>query len=158
MTNKKTIELLEEYANKCLKAVGVDAGQGFCIGNGVESTIISNAQEKIKLKFSDEYVYFLHNYGETTIRSYDLYGLAQISMHGKKASVIDQTNFYKNEQKWPDIENWYIISDDGRGNPIGCKPDGSVWLSDHDAGFEQVKLADNFEEFLHKLLTDTLYD
>ncbi len=49
-------------------------------------------------------------------------------------------------------------SDDGRGNPIGCKPDGYVWLSDHDAGFEQVKLADSFEEFLEKILDDRLYD
>lgn len=37
-------------------------------------------------------------------------------------------------------------------------PDGSVWLFDHDSGFEQVKLADSFEDFLHKLLTDTLYE
>jgi len=157
MISKKTRELLEEYSTKCLNAVGVEAGQGFCIGDGVKDPIISEVQENAGLEFSTEYIYFLKNYGETTIRSYDIYGLAEISMHGKKSSVIDQTNFYKHDQKWPDIDDWYIISDDGRGNPIGCKPDGSVWLSDHDAGFEQVKLADSFEEFLHKLLTDTLY-
>ena len=71
---------------------------------------------------------------------------------------MSKNYLYKDFQKWPDIEDWYVISDDGRGNPIRIDPEGKVWLSDHDAGFEKVKLADNFEEFLHKLLTDTLYE
>lgn len=64
----------------------------------------------------------------------------------------------KNTQNWPDIDDWYIISDDGRGNPIGINPKGEVLLSDHDSGFEQIKLADDFEEFVYRLLTDTLYE
>ena len=88
-----------------------------------------------------------------------IYGLSkQADMSDSIWSVVEKTNFYKIKQQWPGIEDWYIISDDGRGNPIGCKSDGSVWLSNHDAGFEQVKLADDFEEFLEKILDDRLYD
>jgi len=72
-------------------------------------------------------------------------------------SVVDLTNFYRN-QHWPYIGEWYVVSDDFDGNPIGIDPDGKVWLLDHDSGFEKVKLADSFEEFLYKLLTDTLYE
>jgi hypothetical protein len=120
---------------------------------------INKAQNQLNLTFQNDYIQFLNKYGGGGVGSHYIYGLRKISLMDDECwSVIQNTNFYKHDQKWPDIDDWYIISDDGRGNPIGCKPDGSVWLSDHDAGFEQVKLADNFEEFLHKLLTDTLYD
>lgn len=120
---------------------------------------IEEAEKKINLSFSDTYKKFIHLYGAGLFDGHFIHGLRYIDMMDKyRWSVIDKTTFYKNDQKWPDIDDWYIISDDGRGNPIGCKPDGSVWLSDHDAAFERVKLADNFEEFLHKLLTDTLYE
>ncbi len=119
---------------------------------------IQDAENELGLHFDKSYLDFLRKYGGGGVGSHYIYGLKKISLMGDDLwSVIQNTNFFKNEQKWPDIDDWYIISDDGRGNPIGCKPDGSVWLSDHDAGFEQVKLADSFEEFLHKLLTDTLY-
>jgi hypothetical protein len=127
--------------------------------DGILKEKIEQYERELNLVFSIEYKEFLKQYGSGIVDSFYIHGNpSNLFMGGKLRSVIDKTNFYKNEQKWPDIDDWYIISDDGSGNPIGCKPDGSVWLSDHDAGFEQVKLADNFEEFLHKLLTDTLYD
>jgi len=120
---------------------------------------IMEAQQLIGLNFSKGYVEFLEKYGGAMISGDLIYGLRKQDDMNKDAwSVVDKTYFYKNKQKWPRISDWYVISDDGRGNPIGCKPDGSVWLSDHDAGFEQVKLADSFEEFLEKLLDDRLYE
>ena len=128
-------------------------------GNPIEEQKIIEAEKELGLLFSDSYKAFLKKYGGGCVIDFDVYGLSKAEFMSETLwSVIQNTNFYKNEQKWPDIDDWYIISDDGRGNPIGCKPDGSVWLSDHDAGFEQVKLADNFEKFLNKLLTDTLYE
>lgn len=125
----------------------------------VEQHEIEEAQQKLNLKFCDGYINFIKQYGGAMIRGNLVYGFRQQADMGNiNWSVIDNTNFYKNTQKWPDIDDWYIISDDGSGNPIGCKLDGSVWLSDHDAGFEQVKLANNFEEFLEKLLEDRLYE
>ncbi len=120
---------------------------------------IMQAETHLLVKFCSEYREFLRLYGGGIVGSYFIYGLKkQLSMSKDFWSVVQNTNFYKHTQKWPGIEDWYIISDDGRGNPIGCKPDGSVWLSDHDAGFEQVKLAENFEEFLEKILDDRLYE
>ncbi len=120
---------------------------------------LEDAEKTLKLQFSDDYKEFLLKYGGANVEGYFIYGLKkQRSMGADFWSVIQNTKFYKEAQRWPGIEDWYIISDDGRGNPIGIDPEGKVWLSDHDAGFEKVKLADNFEEFLHKLLTDTLYE
>lgn len=120
---------------------------------------IDDAEDALGIAFSDDYRKFIGLYGCGMFDGHFVHGLKkQRSMDDHNWSVVDKTNFYKCAQKWPDIDEWYVISDDGRGNPIGCKPDGSVWLSDHDAGFEQVKLADNFEEFLEKLLNDSLYE
>lgn len=127
-------------------------------GGSCSSSEIQEAQKILEVDFSSGYKEFLLKYGGGGVSSYYIYGLRKISLMGDDLwSVFQNTEFYKNTQKWPGIEDWYVISDDGRGNPIGCKPDGSVWLSDHDAGFEQIKLADSFEDFLYKLLTDTLY-
>ena len=143
-------EQLSDYFND-------DRFDYFC--EGVSKREINDAEEKLKLFFSKSYKCFLANYGGAMIMGDLIYGLRyQADMNENHWSVVDKTLFYKITQKWPNIEDWYIISDDGRGNPIGCKPDGSVWLSDHDANFEQVKLADDFEGFLHKLVTNTLYE
>jgi streptogramin lyase len=52
---------------------------------------------------------------------------------------------------WPGVESWYIISIDGRGDPIGIDSCGVVWLSDHD-GSEIVRLASTFDRFIVELL------
>jgi len=128
-----------------------------CIGE-VEKDEIKDAEENLGISFSEGYKNFISKYSAAGINTYFIHGFRQIPLMGNNWSVVDKTYFYKNKQEWPGISDWYVISDDGRGNPIGCKPDGSVWLSDHDAGFEQVKLADSFEEFLEKLLDDRLYE
>ena len=128
-------------------------------GKGVTDSQIQIAEEQLKVVFSESYKAFLHLYGGGCVSSLDVYGLSKAEIMAPKLfSVTQNTNFYKKEQEWPDISDWYIISEDGRGNPIGCKFDGSVWVSDHDSGFEQVKLAHNFEEFLEKLLDNRLYE
>lgn len=127
-------------------------------GNLTSEDQVVNAEKDLECSFSDDYKFFLKNYGSGVLPGHIIYGLVPHEEMGDNIkSVIDKTIFYKQTQKWPGIDDWYVVSDDGRGNPIGCKPDGSVWLSDHDAGFEQIKLTDSFEGFLHKLLTDTLY-
>ncbi len=120
---------------------------------------IKEAQKQLNLNFDNSYTKFILHYGGGIVGSHFIYGLKkQSNMGNTLTSVLTATKFYKEEQEWPDIEDWYIVSDDGKGNPIGIDPQGIVWLSDHDAGFEKVKLAVNFEEFLYKLHTDTLYD
>lgn len=129
-----------------------------CYGEKANEEDILNSQKMLNLKFSDQYIKFLRLYGSAILPGHIIYGLIYLSDMGSFIkNVVDKTNFFKNTQKWPGIEDWYIISDDGSGNPIGLNPRGEVWLSAHENGFEQIKLADNFEEFLYKLLTDTLY-
>jgi SMI1 / KNR4 family (SUKH-1) len=128
-------------------------------GGKCELKEIEEAQKEIGLNFNNSYKKFLSKYGSVTLSGYIIYGLIPLPEMGRAHNdVIKKTKFFKETQKWPDIENWYIISDDGRGNPIGIDHEGRVWLSDHDSGFEQIKLADSFEEFLYKLHTETLYE
>lgn len=149
MTSKKDIwELLKkEYAED----PGLQAGP-------VSLAYLENIEKKLKVRFSRSYKKFILFYGGAIVGSYKIVGLKrQENMDLHLWSVESLTKFFKEEQKWPGIDNWYIVSDDGFGNPIGIDPEGKVWLSDHDAGFEQIKLADSFGEFLYKLHTDTLY-
>lgn len=143
---------------KKLKNYFVDDREDYYAVPAAEENI-KTAENILELKFSDSYKKFLSLYGGAMISGDLVYGLSyQVDMDKDTWSVVDKTKFYKEVQKWPGIEDWYIISDDGRGNPIGVDPAGKVWLSDHDSNFEKVKLADNFEEFLEKLLNDSLYE
>ncbi|MGL4426369.1 MAG: SMI1/KNR4 family protein [Alphaproteobacteria bacterium] len=127
--------------------------------NGVEQTEIQETEKELGTKFNESYSKFLKMYGTACFCEYSVYGLLGKEEKKDQFSLVTYyTNFYKEQQNWPDIGDWYIISDDGRGNPIGVDPDGKVWLSDHDSGFEQVLLAEDFEEFLYKLYTETLYE
>jgi hypothetical protein len=118
---------------------------------------IKKAERILELEFHPDYKKYLKRYGGGSPFALDIYGLHPTGIMTSNFSVITNTKFYR-DQKWPNIQKWYIVSDDGRGNPIGIDPNGGVWLSDHDSGFEQVKIADTFEEFLYKLQTDTLFE
>lgn len=129
-------------------------------GSGVSEMEIKETEKQLSLHFCGGYKKLLRSYDSVDLPGYTIYGVNPLpDMIGASfQTVIDNTRFYKDTQQWPDIDDWYVVSDDGRGNPIGVNPKGEVWLSDHDSGFEQIKLADTFEEFLYKLLTDTLYE
>jgi hypothetical protein len=127
-------------------------------GGGVSEKAITEVEKILGIKFSDSFQKYLRKYGGGGFQGHFINGLSTKDVQRKGWSLLDNTNFYKNEQKWPGIEDWYIISDDGRGNPIGMNPKGEVWLSDHDASFEQIKLADSFEEFIWRIHNDTLYE
>jgi len=128
-----------------------------CKGPSNEQDIL-NAENTLNLKFSPEYIAYLKKYGGGSLLDLNISGVTEIiSMGSRIMPVFEKTNFYRS-QGWPGIGDWYIVSDDGFGNPIGIDPEGKVWLSDHDSGFEKVKLSDSFDEFLYKVLTETLYE
>lgn len=127
-------------------------------GSQVSEKEIIEAEILLGIKFSASYKQFLLLYGGGCVADHYIYGLSRAEiMPTSLWSVIQNTDFYKDKQQWPDIKEWYVISEDGSGNPIGIDPEGKVWVSDHDADFEKTKLADNFEEFLDKILSNTLY-
>ncbi|MGL4824972.1 MAG: SMI1/KNR4 family protein [Alphaproteobacteria bacterium] len=124
---------------------------------GVKLEEIREAEAELGLKFSEAYIQFLRAYGGGFFSSEPVYGLRKTkSMSDFSCNVIQVTLRYRSDY-WPNISNWHVISSDYSGDPTGIDPDGKVWVSYHDCGFEQVLLAEDFEEFLYKLYTETLY-
>jgi len=145
----KIIDILKKLESRC-KDDGIPVK---------DNNLIQDAEKKLGVHFSESFIAFLKKFGGALLEGHVIYGLISSDQSSfLSETIIERTKFFKETQKWPDIENWYIVSDDGSGNPIGVDPEGKVWLSDHDAGFEQIKLADSFEEFLYKLYTETLYE
>jgi hypothetical protein len=107
---------------------------------------VARAASALGVTFHDDYVAFLRRYGGAMVGSLPVFGLRPVKVMGKRWSVVDITEWFRNEG-WPRTHAWYVISEDGFGNPIGVTEDGRVMLFDHDAGQEQV-LARDFEHFL----------
>ncbi len=144
-----TWDLLEKFIN--------EFPQIKCLNSDDEQ--ILKAEREIGLNFSESYKYFLKNYQCSSVGELYVYTLNKAEDSSSVLWSISEGNkFYKQTQKWPDIEDWYIVSDNSSGDPIGINPKGEVWISYHNSGFEQEKLADSFEEFLYKLLTKTLWE
>ena len=118
---------------------------------------IGLAEQDLGLSFSDGYKYFLKNHQCNSIGELNFYPIPKNNVPTNNYTVVQATKRFKNQENWPDIEDWYVVSNNGSGDPIGIKPNGEVWISYHDSGFEQEKLADDFEEFVYKLLTETLW-
>jgi hypothetical protein len=100
----------------------------------------------IGCSFHEDYVDFLRRYGGATVGSLPVFGLRPAKVMGKRWSVVDLTKWFR-EQGWPGVTEWYVVSEDGFGNPIGIAKDGHVMIADHDAGQVSV-LATDFEDFL----------
>lgn len=106
--------------------------------------------------FHEDYIEFIHNFGGAVLGANDVFGLrcpASMGRNPKDATVIEATQSFRLRQ-WPNIEGWYIISGDGRGNPIGIAPDGRVCCADHDCGYEVFDVARSFNHFVLDLITD----
>ena len=142
--NRKTIEALERQfaALPITRATGVPTA----------SEILA-ASAAIRCKFHEDYVAFLSRFGGAMVGSLPIYGLRPTEVTGEPWSVVDVTEKFRS-QGWPHVDDWYIISDDGFGNPIGVAPDGRVVLTDHDRGFVVSVLAEDFEAFLLKHLSE----
>ena len=119
---------------------------------------IESSENQIGLKFSQSFKYFLKYHQCSAIGEIDMGTLNPSESSSSVLWSLPQLDkWFKEEQAWPNIENWIIISKSD-GDPIGIKPNGEVWISYHDSNFEQEKLADDFEDFVYKLLTETLWD
>lgn len=107
---------------------------------------IHEAEQILGCTFSEDYKEFLRRYGGATVGSLPIFGLRPALATGSPWHIVELTQRYR-AQNWPGVDNWYIISEDGFGNPIGIATDGKVMISDHDAGDITV-LAQDFEDFL----------
>lgn len=107
---------------------------------------IASAESELGCKFDPDYATFLRRYGGATIGAMPVFGLRPVEVMGNPWSMVEITREYRSQQ-WPGTIRWYVVSEDGYGNPIGIDPNGRVFLSDHDSG-EIIEMAPSFEAFL----------
>lgn len=141
--NPKTWEILDDHFSQ------VERIAGRALTKAVEAPSddeIARAAKELDARFADDYVAFLQRYGGATVGSLPVYGLRPVEATGDPWSVVQVTHQFQ-KQGWPGTDGWYIISDDGFGNPIGIAADGRVMILYHDVGQISV-LADSFEDFL----------
>ncbi|MFN3648428.1 MAG: SMI1/KNR4 family protein [Armatimonadota bacterium] len=107
---------------------------------------IAQAEAQLGVSFHPDYAEFLRRYGGAVVGGMEIYGLRPVEVMGEPWSVVEST-LHARAEGWPGSEDWYVISNDGFGNPIGVARNGWVRLYDHDRGQHAV-LAKSFEEFL----------
>lgn len=119
--------------------------------SGVPDSEIAEAESALGKHFSDDYRKFLRRYGAGIVGPLPVMGLRHAAPMGEDFwNVVEVTRVFW-AQTWPGTSDWYIISVDGSGNPIGIDGAGRVWISDHDTGEVEV-LADDFLSWLGGLL------
>ena len=89
------------------------------------------------------------------VGSLPIFGLRTSEVMGPDDTVVHVTSRFRN-QGWAATSDWAVISDDGRGNPIGMADDGAIYLSDHEA--QLVAVASSFEDFLNRVLDERLFE
>ena len=108
---------------------------------------VENAAKRLGCTFDPDYFEFVRRYGGAMVGPAPMLGVRQAEVMGVDAwSVVEVTERFRKDG-WRGVDEWYIVSIDGAGNPIGMSREGSVWVSDHDAG-EIIEFADSFEVFV----------
>ena len=115
----------------------------------VTEDAVSDAARVLGLTFEPDYAEFIHRYGAAIVGPNSIIGLGRSeAMSDEESSVVEVTLRFRAEN-WPGVDEWYVISVDAVGNPVGVARDGTVWLSDHDRGTIS-RIADSFEQFIRR--------
>ena len=125
------------------------------MGTSVEQEIIENAEKQLNVKFDNDYKEFIGCFGGSYI-GFPLYAFNNCKMLSDETIVDLTLNFrdaYLLENKFPIIQESYVISVDGNGDPLVITPDGKVVIYYHDNN-EQKVLADSFYVFLKSMMID----
>ena len=122
-------------------------------GKPASEAAIVATQQRLGCQFSPEYVDFLRLFGCGVIGPDPVFGIGAdaVDAMGPDDDVVTQTEDFR-AQNWPGVKDWYVISVDARGNPIGIGSDGRLRLSDHDVG-DIVVVAESFGQFLARNLS-----
>ena len=118
---------------------------------GASEAMIEEAKQALGCTFDKQYREFLTRYGSGRVGPDPIFGVFPAPDLGKDWSVVDMTRTFR-RQGWPGVDDWYVISVDGQGNPVGMDSRGRVRISDHDVG-DQAMLARTFEKYLLHLLS-----
>jgi hypothetical protein len=109
---------------------------------------LSEAEKELNVTLDDEYKFFVKNFGGCFV-GLDIFALKN-SKNLEQITFIDLTKSFR-KQGYPNMDNKYVISFDGSGNPICINSKGEVLLFDHDIG-EYSKIANSF----NKLISDNI--
>jgi hypothetical protein len=104
------------------------------VGKPATDEQIIEAENKLGVTFSDDYIAFIKLFGGA-YAGIDIHAFENAESIGKE-SVIDLTLDVRTSH--PEVQNAYVISDDGSGNPIMINPNGEVLIYYHDCGETEI--------------------
>jgi hypothetical protein len=108
---------------------------------------IDEAAQALGVSFDSDYREFVKLYGGAMVGPYPIFGLRPVEvMDDELWSVVTVTERFR-DMKLAEIAEWYIVSEDHSGNPVGVDAEGKVWIYDHDFGGPTV-IASSFEAYL----------
>lgn len=111
---------------------------------------IIQAEKVLNIKFNIQYIEFIKKFGGA-FGGIAIHAFKNGSLVGK-ASVVDLTLKFREIYKDLDkniLNSFYVISDDGGGNPILMNTDGKIYVFLHDS-YEIEFLYSSLEELLMK--------
>ncbi len=103
-------------------------------GAATEDDTIANAEKELNVSFDKDYIEFLKLFGGSFI-GIPIYGFKNSEMLSDQ-TVVDLTKEFRGnyacDSKCPEIQNSYVISVEGNGDPIMINSDGEVLMYSHD--------------------------
>ncbi|WP_303848889.1 SMI1/KNR4 family protein [Apibacter mensalis] len=122
-------------------------------GNPVSDEEIDKAQKELHVKFVQDYIDFLKNFGGSYV-GVPIYGFNNSQMLSSQ-TVVDITNEfrenYKQDNRCPIIQESYVISITGSGDPVMVIPSGEILIYYHDSDSQEI-YSQSFSELIEKNL------
>lgn len=122
-------------------------------GISANDSQIIDAQNQLKIKFHDDYVIFIKNFGGAYV-GLPIYAFENNEMMTNQ-TIVDLTMSFRedyiDDKRSKILNESYVISFDGGGNPILIDSSGQVMIIYHDNDEYKV-FASSFSEFIEKIL------
>lgn len=114
---------------------------------------INKAEKELNVSFDEDYREFLKLFGGSYV-GFPVYGFKNCEMLSSE-TVTDLTDSFRKsfrvDQRFPIVQESYVISMDGNGDPIIIDKEGKVRIFYHDNN-EVKTLANTFEELIERYL------
>ena len=137
-----------------LKLKSADKDEGFYCAGGIDNSVIENAENELKIVFTDEYKKYLEQCGSIGLGDKFVFGLyAEYDNNTESGSILSETKKYRNEVGLP---NEYIVLESAEDENIfvqmvdnESRNYGAIFSIDifGDSPLSYVKLYDSFVEY-----------
>ena len=107
---------------------------------------ISTAEKQLNITFSQDYKEFINFFGGS-YAGIAIHAFSNGKLVGKE-TVVDLTLALR--QSHPEVQDTYVISDDGSGNPIMVNSKGQVSIYYHDSGEIEI-LSSSLGEYIEEV-------